>query len=151
MNAARMRSERRAAGEILSMDQTLRLLPTEVPVEDSFDVFESLGAVDVLPMPAANIEGPKFPSLRQLAHAVRQRAVSVFLRRFKAAEERRAAQEHSGIESVVTGKAFADLDHVISFAADLGCIVQVKNAIHFGVDREDYLIVGDRLSHQRFG
>src|ERR1700687_5309209 len=117
MNAARIRSGRRAAGEILSMDQTLRMLPAEVPVEDSFSVFESLRAVDVLPMPAANIEGPKFPLLRQLAHAVRQRAVSVFLRRFKAAEERRAAQEHSGIESVISGKVFADIDDVSSFTA----------------------------------
>ena len=103
------------------------------------------GTVDVLPMPAANIERPKFPALRQLAHAVRQRAVSVFLHRFKAAEERRAAQEHSGIESVVTGKVFADLDHVISFAADFGCIVEIKNAINFRIDREDDLILREWL------
>src|SRR5277367_6526932 len=131
MNAAKIRSGRRAAGEILSMDHALRLLPAEVPVEDSLNVFENLGTVDVLPMPAANIEGSKFPLLRQLAHAVRQRAVSVFLCRFKTVEERRGAQEHSGVESVVMGKVFADLDHVISFAADFGRIVEVKNAINF--------------------
>jgi hypothetical protein len=52
------------------MDQTLRLLPAKVPVKDSFNVFESLGAVDVLPMPAADVKGPKFPLLRQHAHAI---------------------------------------------------------------------------------
>src|SRR3984957_10016178 len=102
-------------------------------------------------MPTANIEGPKFPLLRQLAHAVRQRAVSVFLHRFKAAKERWTAQEHSGIESVVTGKVFADLDHVISFAADFGCIVEVKNAIKLRIDREDDLILREGLLHQSAG
>jgi hypothetical protein len=122
----------------------------EVSLEDAFGVSEGLGSVDVLPMRVADFKGPQFALTGQPAHTVRQRAISISPCGFEAVEERRAAQKHSRIECVVTSKVFANVHDVISFASDLGGIIQVKNAIELGINPEKDFIASERLLQKRF-
>src|SRR5258708_11785265 len=109
MAIAMRRSGSCALDGILSIDQTLReRVCREVHSKDAFGVSQCFGAVDVLPACVADIKGSQFLLTRKLAHAVRQRAVSIFLRCFEPVEQLWAAQEHSCVQRVITGKALAN-------------------------------------------
>ena len=56
-------------------------------------------------------------------------------------EECWAAQEHSGVECVITGKIFADVNDIIRFAFDLRSVVQVKDTIHIVIDCQNDLVI----------
>src|SRR6266404_521183 len=149
---ARTRSGRRAFGGILNTGTGLReRIPAEGTVKDVLGVNQGLGTIDVVPMGMADIKGPEFLFSRELAHAIRQRAVSITLCRFKPVEQCRAAQKHSCIECVITGKVFANFYDMAPFASDLGCVVQVKDIIQLAIDREDDFVSCEWLLQQRLG
>src|SRR6267154_4844785 len=138
MAIAMRRSGSWAFDGILSIDQTLReRVFSEVHVKDALGVSQCFGAVDVLPVCVADIKGLQLLLSRELAHTIRERTVSVSFCGFKPVEECRAAQKHPGVEGVITGKIFADIDDMIRFAFDLRCVVEVKNTIHIVVDCEN--------------
>src|SRR5467141_5295145 len=114
MAIAMRRSGSWAFDGILSIDQTLReRVFSEVHIKDAFGVSQCFGAVDVLPMCVADIKGSQFLLTRKLAHTIRQRTVPVSFCRFEPVEECRAAQKHPGVEDVITGEIFADIDDMV--------------------------------------
>src|SRR5882757_6642417 len=130
-----------AFDEILSIDQTLREpVFRKVHSKDAFGVSQCLRAVDVLPVSVADIKGSQFLLTRKLAHAVRQRAVSIFLRCFEPAEQLWAAQKHPCIQCVITGKVFANFENKTALASDLGGVFQVKDTSQLVIDRENDLV-----------
>src|SRR4029077_8583294 len=81
MAIAMRRSGSCALDGILNIDQTLReWVFREVHIKDAFGVSQCFGAVDILPVCVADIKCPQFVLPRHLAHAVRERAVSICLR-----------------------------------------------------------------------
>src|SRR5208282_4573275 len=146
MAMAKTRSGSCAFDRILSIDETLgKRIFAEVQIKDALGVSQCFGAVDVLPVRVANVKGPQFLFLRELAHAIRERTVSVSPCCFESGEECWAAQEHSGVECVITGKIFTDVNDMIRFALDLRSVVQVKDTIHVVIDSQNDLVISERL------
>ena len=65
-------------------------------------------------------------------------------------EERRRAEEDPGVEGVVVGECLADVADRAALDPDLGHVVEVggRVAVDARVDREDHLVVADRLGQQ---
>src|SRR5215831_2415654 len=94
----------------------------EVTFKDTLGGGKGIKKKNVLTVSVANVEGLQFPLLTQSAHAVRKRAIAVFIGRFEPFEQPWSAQEHSGIKGVVFDKVFADRNDVIPIDFHLGRI-----------------------------
>src|SRR6516162_2230361 len=108
---ARIRSVLLSAGCCLDMNEPLQNRALQkITRKDAFGVGESLGRIDVLPAPVADVKGPEFPLCGEPPHAIGERAVAVLPCGFESFKQRWTAQEHPGIEGVVADKIFSDID-----------------------------------------
>src|SRR6266478_621378 len=108
------------------------------PIEYSFGIRQCLRCIHVLPLSVTDFQGTQAPFVRQLPHAVGERTVSIPGCRLEPAKKSWATQEHPGIERVVARDFLADIHDTVPVAANLGCVVEVKDAIDVGIHSENH-------------
>jgi hypothetical protein len=101
-----------------------------------------------LPASSSNVEAFEGSVLGHNPQAIRKGAIAIDLGAFEPREKHWLTEEHSCIQGVVALQILSNVDNAVSFKPDFGCIVQVKDALDFPIDRENDLAPTQRLTEQ---